>query len=167
MISGGRSRIAAIACVLAGCSANATIIRSERDGGIVYGRIVGVGERNLYVKTPSGEEVGVPRDEIEDIDHPGNVLAVVGAAIAVYGIFNIWVALPNCDSRSTAFCVGVVIPAVAGAAMSAWGGSVYARSHAAAKSPVTAGRRSSVFLLPSVQPGRSADALGLTLGGRF
>jgi hypothetical protein len=164
---GATGRIAVIACVLAGCSANATIIRGERDGGTVYGKIVGVGERNLYVRTPSGEEIGVPRDEIEDIDHPGNVLALVGAAIVVSGAYNIWVGLPNCDSRSTAFCVAVVIPAVVGAGMSAWGGSVYARSHAAAKSPVAAGRRASVFLLPSVQPGMNSTALGLALGGRF
>jgi len=165
---GATGRIAVIACVLAGCSANATIIRGERDGGIVYGRIVGLGEQNLYVKTPSGQEVGVPRDEIEDIDHPGNVLAVVGAAIAVFGAYYIWVGLPKCEVRSAAFCVvGVVVPAVVGAGMSAWGGGVYARSHAAAKSPVTAGRRASVFLLPSVQPGTDSTALGLALGGRF
>jgi len=164
---GATVRVAVIACVLVGCSANATIIRSERDGGTVYGKIVGLGERNLYVKTPSGEEVGVPRDEIEDIDHPGNILAVVGAAIAVFGAYNIGVSLPNCDSRSTAFCVAVVIPAVVGAGMSAWGGSVYARSHAAAKSTVPAGRRASLFLLPSVQPGNDSTALGLALGGQF
>jgi len=40
-------RIVVIACVVAGCSANATIIRSERDGGIVYGTIVGKANRTF------------------------------------------------------------------------------------------------------------------------
>ena len=118
------------------------------------------------MRTPGGVEVGVPLDEIEDIDHPGNVLAIVGAAIAVYGAFNIWVGLPYCDSVA-AYCVGVFLPAALGAGMSAWGGGVYARSHAAAKSPVRVGRRASLVFLPSVQPGSGYKAPGLILGGSF
>src|SRR5262245_1870869 len=163
-------RVATIAgalSVVVGCASGATIVRSPANGGPVYGTIVGNGERTLYLRTGSGEEVGIPHEQIEDIDHPGNVLAVVGAAVLVYGAYNLWVGIPKCDSEGTAFCVGVFLPAPTGIALTLWGVNTYTDSRDAARGWSPRSRTTAIMFSPLLQPASEAKALGLNVAGRF
>lgn len=71
-----RAALLAGAVIGTGCSTTAHI--TLRDGSRVDGEIVDSDRASVVVRR-SGEEVRVPRDEIDDIDHPGNFLLTLGA----------------------------------------------------------------------------------------
>lgn len=48
--------------------------------------------------------------------------------MAGYGVFNIAVGVPKCQSNEPAFCVGVFTPAVVGLMMSLWSLVVHSQS---------------------------------------
>ena len=61
-----------------------------------------------FLVTKNGDrERPIPHHDIVDIDHPGNVHAVVGTLLLAYGILNIAVGAPRCEKEGAAFCVGV------------------------------------------------------------
>ncbi|HVU01674.1 MAG TPA: hypothetical protein VHE30_07980 [Polyangiaceae bacterium] len=112
----------ALACTLTACSTTATISRVS--GPPVEADIVGGTPSRIIVEDESGTRVAIPRSDIRDIDHPGNVHAVVGSGILAYGLLNIAVGLPECRSRDVEqvpFCTGLFAPAVVGAGMIVWG----------------------------------------------
>lgn len=118
-----------LAC-LCGCSTAAKL--SLVTGEYVEAKIQRSDQENLFVETETGAEVPIPRAEITTIDHPGNVVAVIGGALTAYGALNIAVGFKNCEQmkppvdlpeeppRGTA-CVGVFWPATLGASMLTWG----------------------------------------------
>ena len=65
------------------CSTTATIYKT--DGHEVEAKILNSDNENIFVKT-YGKEFTIPRDNITDVDHPGNVSAIISGAIAVSGI---------------------------------------------------------------------------------
>jgi hypothetical protein len=71
-----------IALLAAGCSRSATI--HMKGGGIVRGEIARSDAASIYVKAESsGEERAVSRANIHEIDHPGDILGVIGTILAV------------------------------------------------------------------------------------
>jgi hypothetical protein len=80
--------------------------------------------------------VTVRKDQVADIDHPGNVLAIAGAPFVVPGL--LWLASPSfrCEGGgSHAFCTSLPFAAVlggAGVATTIWGMVVYNKSTRAA-----------------------------------
>jgi hypothetical protein len=124
--------IAAVLCAsfAAGCSTTATITRK---GGQVDEAIIARStSSSVMVETGAGERP-IPRDEITDIDHPGNVHAVIGSLLLAYGILNISVGASQCDRRGAAFCTGVFTPAAVGLGMTIWGHTVWSRSNGAGR----------------------------------
>jgi hypothetical protein len=107
---------------LAGCSTTATIHRS--DGYMLEGRIKGGTRSSIIVDPRIGERQEVPRSQVADIDHPGNVHALIGGI--VFGIGGIS-AGANCGqadgagSDRDADCFYAVSIAITGAAMLGWG----------------------------------------------
>src|SRR4051812_39257567 len=77
----------------ASCSTTATIER--RNGSAVNARIVGSDAESVYVESFGGT-TPIPRNDITDIDHPGDAAAVVGAALAGYGGISVAVVSPYC-----------------------------------------------------------------------
>jgi len=163
----GRAFGLAIAiAMLAGCGA--TIVRSPKDGGPIYGKIVGNGETRMYVETTSGDRVGVYHTDIESIDHPGNVAAVIGGLLTLYGLYNAGVGLPRCDDKGAAFCTGVLTPAAIGIPLLIGGLVVYTSSVSAARNRAPKGFGAHLFMAPTGRgDGQLAQGAAVGLVGRF
>jgi len=74
----------AIACSLSiGCSPYARVYR--QDGSALDARITGSDRSQLFLALPDDETTTIDRDDIEDIDHPGNVAMLVGLPNTVLG----------------------------------------------------------------------------------
>ena len=117
------SAVALVSCAAFGCSTTATIMRTH--GPPIEASIEGGSPSSIVLE---GGAV-VPRREIAEVDHPGNVHAVVGGVILGYGLLNIAAAASTCGDSSefpsqgeqNAFCVGMVTPALLGLGMTIWG----------------------------------------------
>ncbi|MCY1073027.1 hypothetical protein [Archangium lansingense] len=123
--------------LLCGCSTTATI--SRVNGRTLDAKIRRSTPGAVVVQTDSGEEVSISRSDISDIDHPGNVSAVLGGLLGAYGVLNIAVGAPNCTSEGGAYCAGVFLPAALGASMLAWGLSTWIGSTSAASNSSSSG----------------------------
>lgn len=74
----GKLLVCLLAISVSACTA--TIERKRKSD--VHARIVGSDSRGLIIEDSDGVRRRVPGAEIEDIDHPGNVLMVVGMVFA-------------------------------------------------------------------------------------
>jgi hypothetical protein len=64
---------------LAGCSTTAAISRTD---GLTYeADILGSDAGSLHARDLYGREIVVSRDEVADIDHPGNVISTIGLVL--------------------------------------------------------------------------------------
>jgi hypothetical protein len=142
--------------LLCGCSTTATI--SRINGRTLEARIQRSTPGAVVVKTESGQEVSISRSEISDIDHPGNVAAVIGGLLSAYGAANIAVGAPQCSTQGGAYCSGVFLPAALGVSMLAWGLGTWIGSTSAASSPEGSSSSSSARLSPSGVPDAPAAA---------
>ena len=150
---------AAVLCTSLGCGTSAIITRKN---GTDEGRIVRSTSTSVIVDTGAGER-SIPRDQITDVDHPGNVVAVIGAVLLGYGLLNIAVGASHCEEKGGAFCTGVFAPAVVGLGMGIWGVSVWGRSTRAVREPGPRGPELSLAPLV-VRSGQSTGGGGaLTL----
>jgi hypothetical protein len=106
---------------LCGCSTVAKI--SLIEGGYVEAKIQRSDQDNLFFETETGAEVPIPRSEVTEIDHPGNVVAVVGGLLSAYGATVIVEKLSTCSDQELpgAACTGALWPATVGASMLVWG----------------------------------------------
>ena len=103
-----------------GCSTTATIHRSN--GMMMEGTIEGGSSDSIVVSPRYGPRQEVPRNDIAEIDHPGNVHALIGGILLGYGILNIAVAYEQCqEDGDGAYCTGVFAPAAVGTGLLVWG----------------------------------------------
>jgi hypothetical protein len=121
---------------LGGCGTTATIRRSS--GPAIEAEIVGGDRDNVYYRDDNEygsfrHRTAIGRDEITDIDHPGNVAALLGGILAVYGLINISAGAGQCSAREVPFCVGVFLPAAIGVPWFGWGMSTWIGSRSAAQ----------------------------------
>jgi hypothetical protein len=146
---------------LCGCSTAAKI--SLIEGGQVEARIQRSDQDNLVVGTETGAEVPIPRSEISEIDHPGNVVAVIGGVLSAYGVTNIVGGISTCGEKKMpgAACLGVFWPATVGASMLTWGLMTWMRSTRAADRSLS--QDSGTVPIP---PSPSAFDFSRTPGGR-
>ena len=112
------------------CSTTATIYRSN--GMMMEGSIEGGSPDSITVAPSYGAPQEVPRSDITEIDHPGNVHALVGGIVLAYGIANIAVGMEECERQGGAYCVGVFTPAAIGTGMLIWGLATWISSNSAA-----------------------------------
>ncbi len=123
-----------LAAFATGCGTTATITR--RSEPPLEAKITRHDTRKVYVETfAGGGEVGIPRQDVVDIDHPGNVAATIGGVLSGYGVANIIVGARQCDTQGAAYCTGVFLPAALGVPLliygvSMWGSSVDAAGNA-------------------------------------
>ena len=102
------------------CSTTATIHRSN--GMMMEGTIEGGSPDYIVVAPRYGRRQEVPRNEIAEIDHPGNVHALLGGIFLGYGIVNIAVGYEECQNNGDgAYCTGVFVPAAVGTGLLVWG----------------------------------------------
>jgi hypothetical protein len=119
-----------VAISLAGCSTTATIHRVN--GPAYEAKIVQSDSTSLDVLGDDGQPYRVPREQVSEIDHPGNVLATIGAALVGFAGLITWaVATDNSQSqsgrRSAAIAVGTVY-GLPGLLMAVAGGSIWMSS---------------------------------------
>ena len=130
MIKSTTGCLAVLFAFSAACGTTSTITRN--DGVMVEAKVLRSDPDSIYVRTPGGTERALARADIADIDHPGNVVAVLGTLLGAYGAYNIKVGSPLCEQNGAAFCMGVFTPAIAGVLMLFYGLAVYQRSSVAA-----------------------------------
>ncbi|HVR21034.1 MAG TPA: hypothetical protein VMS65_15085 [Polyangiaceae bacterium] len=104
-----------------GCGTTATITRN--DGTPVEGWILGGTQESVVVDSRAGKRTEIPRNQIADIDHPGNVHAIVGGSVLAYGGIVIASSFPDCrrSSEPGLTCGSALVPALIGAGIFAWG----------------------------------------------
>ena len=130
----GRRSVVALARMLllpliaGGCGMSALI--ENEAGRRVEARILGGSPGSVYLAGDNHERFTMRRDEIADVDFPGNVMMLGGAALT--GVRR----LPSVRSATrpaaalgqAGNCLGAVMPAVAGLLAFAWGLYSYYRS---------------------------------------
>lgn len=146
--------LAILVCLVAtlstGCGRTATITRTS--AGPIEGKITTSDRKTVYVRRATdGVHVSVPRADIADIDHPGNVAAVAGAAILAYGVASPLIFEPDCGRNGLSYCVSVYLPAFLGASTLIYGIGVWSRSvYNAAPSDASSARRITVVPVASM-----------------
>jgi hypothetical protein len=117
-----------VSITFAACSSTATIRRGN--GPAYEAAIASSDEQAVYVRGENGMTYRVPRAEVVDIDHPGNIALTVGASLLAYGVlmgFLIHNEEPNPSSVGESVAVGALF-AGPGAVLAGVGGLTYLHS---------------------------------------
>ena len=126
-----------------GCSSSAAVTTRRT---IHSGELMGLNASgDLLLRTGDKRVTAVRTAEIKDIDHPGNIHAIVGGAIGTLGIVATVLGLPECRERASAgdgaaapICGGIFVPLVLGVGMGLYGLITWASSRYAASTKVDA-----------------------------
>jgi hypothetical protein len=145
--------------LICGCSTTATI--SRVNGKTIDAKIRRSTPGAVVVETNGGGEVSLSRSDISDIDHPGNVAAVLGGLLSAYGAVNIASGASGCAEGGGAYCTGVFLPAAVGVPILIWGLTTWVGSTSAA----SANSSSSSGTVPEVPPSSAFDFSPATTGG--
>jgi len=148
-----------LAALAMGCGTSATL--SMRAQPPIEGKITSAGETYINVKSEHGT-VEVPRAEVTDIDHPGNVAGTIGAVISAYGVVNAVVGAPQCERQGAAYCIGVFTPAAIGLPLMIWGFTTWSASRAAAD-PNTRSSGPQVAILPTASLQKKNEYVGASV----
>jgi hypothetical protein len=120
--------VLASAVGVAACSTTATVHR--RGGGTEDVEILNRRPTALVVE---GQRE-IPLDDVADIDHPGNVVAIVGSVLFASALVDLAVARPDCGRNDGALiCGGVALRGAIGVAMIGWGHYTWSKSKHAAE----------------------------------
>jgi len=146
-----------------GCSTTATVTNKDATRFDVH--IARSTPTELIVATRDGERA-IPRDQIAEIDHPGNVALIAGTALLAAGTLNL-LGLYRChENESSSFCVGWLGGAAlagAGLGLVIWGGSVWTHSvEAAGERPAPPVARLAPAILGTPDRPRPGAALALS-----
>lgn len=155
--------LCSVAVFLGGCGTTATISRINAPA--MEGRIVSSDQRSIYVQT-AGDTFPIARDEISDIDHPGNVAATIGAVVTGYGIANIALGAEDCDRGGAAYCTGVFLPAAIGAPIMAYGLVTWLKS-VSASGPRKDQTEPSFAVVPTISVDKKNEYVGASATIRF
>ncbi|HRI66881.1 MAG TPA: hypothetical protein PK156_21690 [Polyangium sp.] len=145
-----------------GCGTTATITRAGASP--IEAKIVGSDERAIFLDT-HGSTIPVDRDEITDIDHPGNVAATIGGIVTAYGIANIVMGASDCERKGGATCVGMVLPAGIGAPIMITGLVNWIQSVNAAKAKNKT--EPSIAIVPTISTDKKNEYVGVSAAMRF
>ena len=121
------ARLLLLPLIAGGCGMSAHI--ETKQGRRVEARIVGGSPGSVYLAGDNHERFTLRRDEISDVDFPGNVMMLGGAALTAFGSYRLWFGDTTCGGLGQAGnCLGAVMPAVGGLLVFAWGLYSYYRS---------------------------------------
>jgi hypothetical protein len=143
--------------LVCGCSTTAKI--SRVNGRTLEAKIKRSTPEAVVVQTDGGSEVSISRSDISDIDHPGNVVAVIGGLLSGYGALNIATGAAQCGTGGGAYCTGVFLPAAVGVSMLVWGLTTWGGSTSAASNPGKSGT------VPDAPPAAAFNFSPATNGG--
>jgi len=116
-----------LSLTLGGCSTSARL--DTKYGGSVDAHIVGGSPGSVYLANKQKGKFTLRRDDISDVDYPGNVLALGGVALLGVGAYRLWFGDTSCASPGGAgICAANVVPAIVGLLAAAWGTYSYFRA---------------------------------------
>lgn len=150
--------------LLAGCGNSATI---QARFGSIEGRIVAGDKENVYVEQASGLTRTIPKSDIVDVDHPGNVAATIGGVVTAYGVANIAIGSPQCEKEGAAYCVGVFLPATLGVSLLTYGLGTYIGSTSAMNQTPERSVLGSLVVAPTHEFAGLPKTPGVSVGGSF
>lgn|GEM_PF-4273581 len=110
---------------VSGCSSEATILRPSATP--LSGKIMSSDAEHLLVKHGEVSSFALEREEVQSIDHPGNVVAVTGVCLLALGAM-----LAGSKDDRTEAQVNLAMVSAPGLAMAIWGALTYSRSKNAA-----------------------------------
>jgi hypothetical protein len=127
-----RSLVAVSRLMLLPIAAGACGTTSEienRSGGVVEARIVGGSPGSVYLASPDHGRFTMRRDDIADVNFPGDVLIGGGLALTGVGVWRLRVGDTDCATfGDVGTCVLNIVPAIAGLLVVGWG--LYTYVHA-------------------------------------
>jgi hypothetical protein len=115
-----------------GCGTSALI--DTKEGRHVDARILGGSPGSIYLAGDNRDKFTLRRDDVAAVDHPGDVLIIIGSALTAIGAFRIWQGDSRCNDWGASgdqYCILNVAPAMAGVLALAWGLWTYHRSASA------------------------------------
>jgi len=114
---------------LAAGACGTTSSLENRSGGVVEARILGGSPGSVYLAGRDHMRFTMRRDDIADVDFPGNVLMAGGVAVTVFGAWRLGVGDTDCAALGQAgTCLANVVPAIAGLLAIGWGLYTYVRA---------------------------------------
>jgi hypothetical protein len=114
---------------LAAAACGTTSELENKSGGVVEARIVGGSPGSVYLATRDHGRFTMRRDDVADVDFPGNVLMVGGLALTAVGVWRLRVGDTSCGAfGQVGTCAVNVVPAIAGVLAVGWG--LYTYVHA-------------------------------------
>lgn len=126
-----RTLVVLLVAATPGCTTTATIVTTERT---LEARLEKGDAEHLPVVTEWGHREVLLRKDLRDVDHPGNVLAVVGGILAGSGLIDLLGASSLCFSGGSArssVCATFLAPVLIGLPMLVWGFWAWTNSRAA------------------------------------
>jgi len=114
-----------------GCSTTATV--KLRDGREYEGEVTDSNAEWLYLDRDPGTAAHVPRGEVVNINHPGDIHFIVGSIIAGLGVANLAVNADECgEDGCFSMCAVAITPLAVGLGVGTWGLVVWLDSKATA-----------------------------------
>jgi hypothetical protein len=114
------TRLLLLPLITGGCGMTALV--ETRRGQRVEARIVGGSPGSIYLAGEQHDKFTIRRDDIADVDFPGNGLMLGGAALIAFGGYRLMVGDTSCGGLSQfGNCFASVAPGVAGLLVFAWG----------------------------------------------
>ncbi|HMF42320.1 MAG TPA: hypothetical protein VKQ32_16725 [Polyangia bacterium] len=129
----GRRPVAALARLmllpLAASACGTTASVETRSGSTYEAHILGGSPGSVYLGNKENGRFTLPRDEIADVDYPGNLHILGGLALAGFGGWRLRVGDTSCATfGNVGNCVLNVAPTIVGILLAGWGGFVWGRS---------------------------------------
>jgi len=122
------SRLLLLPLALGACATTSTI--ENRSGGVVEAHILGGSPGSVYLANKEHGRFTMRRDDIEDVDLPGNMMALAGVGLLGAGGWWLHVGDTSCATLGEAgTCLLNTAPLVVGFLAAVWGGYVYARAY--------------------------------------
>jgi hypothetical protein len=121
------TRLLLLPLAVGACATTTTV---ETRGGTVYeAHVMGGSPGSVYLSTKANGRFSVRREDVADVDYPGNVQILGGLALGAFGGWR----LLSGDTQCSGFgdignCMVNVVPAIAGLLIALWGTYVYVRA---------------------------------------
>jgi hypothetical protein len=122
------SRLMLLPLAFAACATSSTV--ENRSGGAVEAYILGGSPGSVYLRNKESGPFTMRRDDIADVDFPGNLHIAGGVALTAFGAWRLYVGDTSCATLGEAgSCALNVGPAIAGLLALGWGLYAYVRAN--------------------------------------
>jgi len=124
------TRLLLLPLVVSACGTTTTV--ETRSGNVYEAHTVGGSPGSVYLASKAKGRFSLRREDVADVDYPGNVQIFGGLALGAFGGWR----LVSGDTRCAGFndignCAVNVVPSIAGLLIALWGTYVYVRAYRA------------------------------------